>query len=103
MAAGILIVKAGRGKYSLRIPLLLLFAFTNLGTITPWLFLAEKTSDPENKFVAAHVPTRLIDRFVGTSQWLFLRDLFEPNPGVVSDCVAFLRGNAKPGDVVITN
>src|SRR5262249_29701050 len=103
MAAGILIVKAGRGKYFAWLPLLLMFAFTNLGTIMPWLFLAEKTSDPEDKFVAAHVPTRLIDRFIGTGQWLFLHDLFESNPGTVSDCLAFLQQNAKRGDLVITN
>jgi hypothetical protein len=34
---------------------------------------------------------------------LFVRDLFRPNPGTVAAACEFLRKNAGPGDVVVTN
>jgi len=103
MAAGLLIVKTSRGRISVWLPLLLLFAFTNLAQITPWLFWADTNPDPENKIVAAHLPEKVIDRFFATGELLFLRDLWRSNPGTLAKSCEFLRQHAQPGDIVITN
>ncbi|HEV2045518.1 MAG TPA: glycosyltransferase family 39 protein, partial [Chthoniobacterales bacterium] len=103
MAAGLLIVKISWGKISIWLPLLLVFAFTNLAQITPWLFWADTNPDPENKLVAAHVPEKVVDRFFATGELLFLRDLWRSNPGTLAKSCEFLRQHAQPGDVVITN
>jgi 4-amino-4-deoxy-L-arabinose transferase-like glycosyltransferase len=104
MIAGILIAKIGRGKVAIRLPLLLIFGFTTLAQLTPWTFWSEKVALPNrDHFVGAHVPTKTIDLFLGTGQLLFLGDLWHDNPGTVAQTCQFLRQQAKPGDVLITN
>jgi hypothetical protein len=85
------------------VSILLVFAFTNLGQITPWVLWADKNPNPENKIVAVHVPQRAIDGLVATGPLLFVRDLFLANPGTLAASCEFLRKNARPGDVVVTN
>ena len=103
MAAGILIAKIAHQRAVVWMSILLVFAFTNLGQITPWVLWADKNPNPENKIVAVHVPQRLIDGLIATGPLLFVRDLFRANPGTVTAACEFLRKNAGPGDVVITN
>jgi hypothetical protein len=103
MAAGILIAKIARQRAVVWMSILLVFAFTNFGQITPWVLWADKNPNPENKIVAVHVPQRLIDGFIATGSLLFVRDLFRANPGTVTAACEFLRKNAGLGDVVITN
>jgi 4-amino-4-deoxy-L-arabinose transferase-like glycosyltransferase len=103
MAAGILIAKIAHQRAVVWMSILLVFAFTNLGQITPWVLWADKNPNPENKIVAVHVPQRLMDGLIATGPLLFVRDLFRANPGTVTAACEFLRKNAGPGDVVITN
>jgi hypothetical protein len=103
MAAGILIAKVAHQRAVVWMPILFVLAFTNLGQITPWVLLADKNPDPENKVVAVHVPQRSIDGLIATGTLLFVRDLFLANPGTVAAACEFLRKNAKSRDVVITN
>lgn len=103
IAAGLLIVKISRGKLFIWLPLLLVFAFTNLAQITPWLFWTDTNPDPENKTVAPHVPEKIIDRFFATGGLLFVRDLWHSNPGTLAKSCEFLAQHAQPRDIVITN
>lgn len=103
MAAGILIAKIAHQRAVVWMSILLVFAFTNLGQITPWVLWADKNPNPENKIVAVHVPQRLMDGLIATGPLLFVRDLFRANPGTVTAACEFLRKNAGLGDVVITN
>ena len=103
MAAGILIAKIVHQRAWVWISILLVLAFTTFGQITPWVLWADKNPDPENKIVALHVPQRIFDGLVATGPLLFVRDLFQPNPGTVTAACEFLHKNAAPGDVVITN
>src|SRR6202011_5490040 len=103
MAVGILIAKIAGQRLFVWMSILLVFAFTNLGQITPWVLWADKNPNPENKIVAVHVPQRIIDGVIATGVFLFVRDLFRANPGTVAASCEFLRENAGPGDVVITN
>jgi hypothetical protein len=103
MAAGVLIAKIAHQRVFVWMSILLVFAFTNLGQITPWVLWADKNPDPENKIVAVHVPHRLIDGVVATGALLFVRDLFRSNPGTLAASCEFLSKNAGAGDVVVTN
>jgi hypothetical protein len=103
MAAGVLMVKIVHQRVVVWMSILLVFAFTNLGQLTPWVLWADKNPNPENKIVAVHVPQRTIDGLIATGPLLFVRDLFRANPGTVAASCEFLRKNAGPGDVVITN
>jgi len=103
MAAGCLIVKVSRQRILVWVALLLVFVFTNFAQITPWLFWADKNPNPEGKIVAAHVPNGTIDCFFPTGELLFVRDLWRSNVGTVGQCSQFLRENAQPNDLIITN
>src|SRR5438093_10109909 len=98
-----LIVSIAQHRALVWVPLLLIFALTNLAQITPWVLWADKNPNPENKIVAVHVPQRIIDGLFATGSLLFIRDLFRSNPGTLAASCEFLRKNAKPSDVVITN
>src|SRR5205823_8287194 len=102
MCAVVLIAKIAHQKVFVWISILLVFAFTNLGQITPWVLWADKNPNPENKIVAIHVPQRIVDGLIATGPLLFVRDLFLANPGTLAASCDFLRKNAGPGDVVIT-
>jgi hypothetical protein len=104
IAAGIVIAKVSRGNWLLCVALILVFAFTKLAQLTPWV-----AANPSGVFkfgnysVGAHVPEKLMDRFLGNGFWKYVHDLWRENPGTVATTCNFLRGNAKPGDVLIVN
>jgi Dolichyl-phosphate-mannose-protein mannosyltransferase len=104
MAFGILIVKISRGRFIIWVSLLLLFSLTKLGQLTPWMFWNRTgVLHAGNYSVAAHIPLRVPECFFGTGLSKFVRDLWRQNLGTVAKISEFLRGNAKPGDVVIVN
>jgi hypothetical protein len=103
IVAAVLILNVSRARNSTLLALLFLFAFTRFAQITPWIFWADKNPDPENKVVALHVPVRILDSFLPTEDYLFVRDFWRPNIGTVGQCSAFLRQHAGPNDLAITN
>lgn len=103
IAAGVQIVKVSRGKNSVLMALLFVFSLTKFAQLTPWIFEADKNPDPENKTVALHVPTRTIDSFFPTEDYLFVRDFWRSNIGTLGECIEFLGQHAQPRDLVITN
>jgi hypothetical protein len=107
IVAGILIVKIARARVTIWLPLLLIFGLTKLALITPWTFLEGKdavAAQPKQiRPIAAHVPSEILDRFLGAWQLAFVRDLGEKNPGTLSQACEFLQANAKPGDVLLAN
>jgi hypothetical protein len=104
IAAGLVIAKVSRGNWLICAALILVFAFTKLAQLTPWV-----AANPSGLFkfgnysVGAHVPEKIMDRFLGNGFWKYVRDLRRENPGTVATTCNFLRGNAKPGDVLIVN
>lgn len=102
-AAAVLILRVGRGRTPILVPLLLVFVCTKFAQITPWTFWADKKPDPENKILALHVPTRTLDAFLPREDVLFLRDLRQLNVGTLGQCIEFLRQHAAPDDLIITN
>jgi len=104
MAAGIVIAKLSRQNVFIWTPLFVIFAFTKLGQLTPWV-----AANPGGLFrigkysVGAHVPAKIVDRFLGTGLFRYGRDLWRENPGTVARTCNFLRENAKPDDVIIVN
>lgn len=99
MMAGILMAKVSRGRVAIGLALLLVLGFTKLGQLPPWLWSARGYK----RFPTPHPPVNVVDGLLGTEQWLFLRDLWNENPGAVAETCKFLQGVAKPGDVLITN
>ena len=104
MACGILIAKVSRGNWLICAALIVVFAFTKLAQLTPWV-----AANPSGLFkfgkysVGAHVPEKVVDRFLGNGLLKYVRDLGRENPGTVTTTCKFLRANAKPGDVLIVN
>ena len=104
IAAGVLIGKVSRGNWLVCAGLLAVFAFTKLAQLNPWI-----AGNPSGLFkigkysVGAHVPEKVIDRFLGSGLSKYVRDLWRENPGTVAKSCKFLRENAKPGDVLIVN
>jgi len=104
MAAGIAIAKVSRGNLLIWLPLFIIFAFTKLAQLTPWV-----AANPEGFFrlgnysVGAHVPAKVSERFLGTGLLPYVRDLWRDNPGTVAKTCEFLRAKAKPGDMTIVN
>jgi len=104
MAAAIIIVKASRGSRLIWLSLLLVFTFTKLAQLTPWVAANPSGLIRLGKYsVGAHVPAKIVDRFLGTGLFIYFRDLWRENPGAVAKSCKFLRENAKPGDVLIVN
>lgn len=101
--AGLLISRISRGRLSILVPLIGVFALTKFAQITPWFFWADKSPDPEKKLVALHVPIHTIDAFMPREGLLFARDLFHKNIGTLGQCVEFLHQHAAPDDLLITN
>jgi 4-amino-4-deoxy-L-arabinose transferase-like glycosyltransferase len=104
MGAGIVIAKASRGNSLICAALILVFVFSKLAQLTPWV-----APNPSGLFkfgnysVGTHVPEKRLDRFLGNGFWKYVRDLWRENPGTVTTTCKFLRANAKPGDVLILN
>lgn len=103
MAAGILIWRISRGKIFVWSALLLIFGFTKLAQLNPFVAWADKIGPDAKKFIQAHVPSRLGDAFFNTEQILFLRDLWQENPGTVGQTCKVLGRFAGPGDKLIAN
>jgi 4-amino-4-deoxy-L-arabinose transferase-like glycosyltransferase len=105
MTAGMLIIKISRARIAIWLPLLLLFSFTKLAQMTPWIFWGAKVTTFDGKeVVEAHLPRKITDRFLNTGQQLmFFRDLWQENPGTLAKTCQFLQKNAEPGDTLITN
>lgn len=104
IGAGIVIAKASRGNWLIYAALIIVFAFTKLAQLTPWV-----AANPSGLFefgtysVGAHVPENVVDRFLGNGLLKYIRDLGRENPGTVETTCKFLQANAKPGDVLILN
>jgi hypothetical protein len=104
MAAAIAIVKVSRGKMLIWAALMLVFAFTKLAQLTPWVSWNPSGFFRFGKYsVGAHVPAGIVDRFAGSGLFMFVRDLWRENPGTVEKTCKFLQENAKPDDVLIVN
>ena len=104
IVSGVAITRVSRGKMILWLALMLLFAFTKLAQLTPWIAWNRAGSIRLGKYsVGTHVPSNVVDRFVGSGLWTYIRDLWHENPGTVEKTCRFLQQNAKPGDVVIVN
>jgi len=99
MIAGILMARVSRGRAAIGLALLLLLGFTKLGQFPPWIWGARSYKT----IPTPHLPVKVIDGLLGTEQWLFLRDLWNENPGTVAETCKYLQRFAKPGDVLITN
>src|SRR5207237_7683730 len=83
---------------------LFVFAFTKLAQLTPLVSGNPSGLIHFGKYsVGAHVPATIVDRFLGTGLFIYIRDLWRENPGTVGKSCKFLRENAKPGDVLIVN
>jgi len=104
MGAGVVIAKASRGNWLIGTALIVLFAFTKLAQLNPWV-----AANPSGLFkfgnysVGAHVPENVVDRFLGNGLLKYIRDLWRENPGTIATTCKFLRANAKPGDALIVN
>jgi len=84
--------------------LLLVFGLTKLAQLTPWVAGNPGGLIHFGKYsVGAHVPAKMVDRFLGTGLMAYVRDLWRENPGTVAKSCKFLHENAKPGDVLIVN
>jgi hypothetical protein len=104
MVAALAIVKVSRASVPLSILLVLVFGLTKLAQLTPWVAGNPSGLVHFGKYsVGAHVPAKVIDRFLGTGLTMYARDLWRENPGTVAKSCKFLRENAKPGDVLIVN
>lgn len=110
IAASLLILRVSRSRTFVLGLLLIIFAGTKFGEITPWALWANKNPDwsdksynLEDKLVDLHAPNNAIDAFLPRENLLFASDLFHKNIGTLGECVEFLRQHAAPGDLVITN
>jgi hypothetical protein len=104
MVAALAIAKVSRTSVLFSILLLLVFGLTKLAQLTPWVAGNSSGLIHFGKYsVGAHVPAKMVDRFLGTGLMAYVRDLWRENPGTVAKSCKFLRENAKPGDVLIVN
>jgi Dolichyl-phosphate-mannose-protein mannosyltransferase len=104
MVAALAIVKVSRTSVLFSILLLLVFGLTKLAQLTPWVAGNPSGLIHFGKYsVGAHVPAKIVDRFLGTGLMAYTHDLWRENPGTVAKSCKFLRENAKPGDVLIVN
>jgi hypothetical protein len=106
-ATALLIVRAVRGARAPAWALAALFALTHLpGNTVPWLLIEPRPAPaerPDPPHAALHTPPRAIDRVLRTELGAFARELAGSAPGTDAKIIAFLRANAQPGDVVVTN
>ncbi len=104
MAAAIVIVKTSRGNRVVWVALVLVFGFTKIAQLTPWVAWNPGGVIRCGKYsVGTHVPVRVIDRVLGSGIAKYVRDLWRKNPGTVATTCNFLRANARSGDVLILN
>ena len=100
----LLISKVSRNRMVLFLGLLAILSFTKVGRLTPWVFQYEArvNFDPSD-IVAAHVPKSWQDKLFRTALPAFSRELWHHNRGAVARVCEFLKTNAAPGEVLITN
>jgi 4-amino-4-deoxy-L-arabinose transferase-like glycosyltransferase len=104
LVAGILIAKVSRGKPAIWISLLAVFILTRLDQIVPWTSWNTSGVFQLGQYtVAIHVPSTPLNRVIDTGLLRFGCNLWYGNPGTMGRTCEFLRRNAQPGDVVITN
>jgi hypothetical protein len=104
MVAALAIAKVSRTSVLFSILLLLVFGLTKLAQLTPWVAGNPSGLIHFGKYsVGAHVPAKMVDRFLGTGLMAYTHDLWRENPGTVAKSCKFLRENARPGDVLIVN
>lgn len=103
MLAGLFIAKASRSRAAW-IALVVIFGFTKLARITPWIFWESPTALRDGRRVATfHQPPNPVDRFLRSGQVGFVRSLIHDNPGTIAQVTEFLRQHSQPGDLVVTN
>jgi 4-amino-4-deoxy-L-arabinose transferase-like glycosyltransferase len=105
IAAGIFIIKVSCNRLAIWLPVLLIFAVTKFACLTPWIFWGERQTTFDGKeIVRAH---RSLDRSARClaipEQLAFVRDLNRENPGTLAKACQFLKANANPNDLVLTN
>ena len=104
IAAAIVIVKMSRGNILVCVALVLVFGFTKIAQLTPWVAWNPSGLIRCGKYsVGTHVPVGLIDRVLGSGIAKYVRDLWRENPGTVATTCKFLRANARSEDVLILN
>ena len=104
MLGAMTIARAARGRRALGVALILALAFTKVGRLTPWTFWEASIAkrDPQAA-VSFHNPARPVDRLLRTAQMAFVQSLGQPNIGTTGRIIEYLKANAQPGDVVLTN
>src|SRR5438132_6653639 len=104
MFAAIAFVKVSRGNGVICVLVLLVFTFTKLAQLTPWISWNPSGLIRCGKYsVGAHVPEQVANRFFGSGLFKYVGNLWRENPGTVAKSCRFLRDNAKPGDILIVN
>jgi hypothetical protein len=100
---GLLVARASGGRPIAYAALLVLFGATHLaGNTLPWLALGESRQIGD-KLAFVNAPRDAADKFANLSWWYFVRGLGVANPGTLPELVDFVRKNARPDDVVVTN
>jgi hypothetical protein len=98
----ILVARASGGRNAAYAALLALFGATHLaGNALPWLALGE--TQRFAGVAAVNVARELPDKLLNTEWWAFVCGLGVRDPGALPPLVDFLRRNAKPDEVVLTN
>ncbi len=91
MVAALAIAKVSRTSVLFSILLLLVFGLTKLAQLTPWVAGNPSGLIHFGKYsVGAHVPAKMVDRFLGTGLMAYVRDLWRENPGTVAKSCKFL-------------
>lgn len=102
--AGMLIAKLAQRSTRLWIVLLVVFALTNLGKITPLVLWQEPAAlRATDAMVGFHVPKRAVEGIVRTTQARYVFSLLDTPHGVIAGISRFLLAHAGAGDIVITN
>src|SRR5262249_16763600 len=90
MVAAIAITKISRDRTMIALAFLFVFAFTKLAQLTPWVAFNPSGFFSFGKYsVGAHVPAKIVDRFLGSGLFMFVRDLWRENPGTVEKTCKF--------------
>jgi len=103
LAVGILIARVGSRSPKVWVPLLVAFSTTKLAQLNPWVCLCNRAEENRIGVVTPHVTSRLVDSFICTEQWLYLRDLWAANFGSIANICDFLDDNAKSDDELTIN
>ena len=99
-----LIGRASGGRRAVFAALVVVFACTKLGEITPYAFWVAPTPlRPAEHAVAIHQPPRLVDRWIETDFAAYVRTLAAPTIGTEGEVCRFLQAHAGPSDIVVTN